>query len=110
MIRATLPCLCLAGLAACQFPAPSSEQLQARAVCRQEANRIYAAQNRAQLSQRDTSYAPFSANTLPSDPTRGLYSQYGYQQIEDQCLNGRNTAPSSTGPAGAPAALPPPSH
>ncbi len=95
---------CLAG---CGYTPPrSSERLEELASCRSQANRVYAAQNRDQLSQRDTSSAPFSGNTLPVDPTRGLYSRYSYEQLQEDCLSGAG-APSSTGPEAAPAATPP---
>lgn len=99
----------LLGLAACGYTPPrSAERLQELSTCRTEANRVYAAQNRAQLSERDTSSAPFSGNTLPSDPARGLTSRYDYESLEENCLSGAGTS-ASTGPSAAPAANPPPS-
>lgn len=97
-------------VASCGFTPPRSpERLDALAGCRAEANRIYSAQNRDQLSERDESASPFAANTLPSDPNRGLADRYRYEQLEDDCLAGRTaTIPASTGSSAAPAAAAPP--
>lgn len=82
----------LALLGGCN-PAPrqSAEDRTAVNDCRQESDRIFAAQNRYQLSERPSPDTPFSANNLPGTPNDGLSEQYQREQLLDTCM-ARSTA------------------
>jgi hypothetical protein len=100
----TLPALC--GLAGCTFgPHLTQDDREAVSDCRQESDRIFAVRNRYQISERDSSDTPFSANSLPSNPTAGLRDQYERDQLLDNCLS-RSAAGDEAvpGSAAAPAA------
>ncbi len=94
-------------LAGCAFPGPQSkadrETLQD---CRVEADRVYDAQNRYQLSERDTRDTPFSGSGQPTTPSDGLADQYSHEVRVDDCVKHGNaeTAPEATSaPAASPA-------
>jgi hypothetical protein len=85
--RALLTLSMLAPLAACSFgPAQTSDDREAVADCKQESDRIYAARNRDQLSERDSSDTPFSGNNLPYNPSAGLGDEFQRDQFLDTCL------------------------
>jgi hypothetical protein len=94
-------------LGACAFggPPPSAEDRDTRRDCNAEADRIYAAQNRYQMSERDQSDSPYAGNTLPSNPTAGLSDQYEQDKLVDSCLarGGAGSPSSAAAPAGGPA-------
>lgn len=114
----TRPTLCslalpLLLLGACQ-PAPRSSGGSAsaavNAACRVEVDRVYAAQNRADLSRRDERDTPFASSYLPGITTRQLSQQYARGNQMAECVaansNGQATppAPSTPGPTFSPAA------
>lgn len=70
--------------------------------CRQQVNRAYTAQNRAELSQRDQRDSPLSDNYVSGITSRGLSSAYGRDTDLATCI--RNTENGASGPA--PAASP----
>ena len=97
--------LCALALSACAFPGPESkadrETLQS---CRADADRVYDAQNRYQLSERDTHDTPFSGSGQPTSPSDGLADQYSHERrVEDCVRHGDATAetapPATTAPA-----------
>jgi hypothetical protein len=86
-LRAVLllaPLVVLAGCGA--FPQLNQEDRDATAACKVDADRIYAARNRDELAERPASNAPYSADTLPSNPTAGLSDKYEQDQLMDTCL------------------------
>jgi hypothetical protein len=98
--------LLLTGLGGCAFGGGggrlTAEDREAVADCGKQSDRIYAARNRYQLSERDTSDTPFSGNTLPYDPSAGLRDQYERDQYMDDCLN-RSAADDAVVPGSTPA-------
>jgi hypothetical protein len=106
MMRARnfLPCaaLLLTGLGGCTFGGGGKitpEDREAIADCGKQSDRIYAARNRYELSERDTSDTPFSGNTLPYNPSAGL--QYERDEYLDDCLN-RSAADDAVVPGSTP--------
>jgi hypothetical protein len=108
LAQLALPLTTLLGLAPALggcglYTRPTAEDREARHDCDAEADRIFAARNRYQLSERNSTDTPYSGNTLPSNPTAGLSDQYERDTLVDNCLNH-----SAAGePAAAPAATPP---
>jgi len=83
-------------LAGCGFPPPQSETERAASDgCRDDANRIYNAQNRYQLSERASPDTPFSGSTPPPLPSDGLSDKYGYDQMVSNCLRRSEAVPVS---------------
>ena len=80
--------ICAAGaLAGCGFSPPlSSADRETLAECRSDADRVYNARNRAQLSQRDDQDAPFSGASQAGLPSTGLSDRYGHEQMVDNCI------------------------
>jgi hypothetical protein len=88
--------LLLSGLAlsGCGFSPPLSEgQRDAQQSCREDANRVYDAQNRAQLSERSSPDTPFSGATPRPLPGDGLSEKYGFDQMVSTCLNRSEAVP-----------------
>jgi len=75
----------------------SSEDREAIAACRSEADRIYAARNRDQIAERGSTGAPFSGAEVPPSPSDGLSDRYAYDKLEDTCL-ARSGASNSSAP------------
>ena len=93
MIRTTRPVLALVMLAAsavlltgCQQPARPRASLAATAACRAEVDRVYAAQNRVDLSTRDQRDTPFAGSYNSGITSAGLSSRYGRDTMESSCL------------------------
>ena len=84
-------------LAGCQSTPRSRPSAAASAACRAETDRVYAAQNRVDLSTRDTRDTPFAANYLPGITSRGLGASFGRSNMEQSCLNNQ----AGSAPAGA---------
>jgi hypothetical protein len=109
--RAGLGCvaLCAALISGCGFSPPqSSQEREALQSCRSDADRIYDAQNRYQLSERDARDTPFSGGGQVASPSDGLADQYSHERMVESCLhNGGSTGgtalPESTAPAAEPA-------
>ena len=85
------------------YTRPTAEDRESRRDCDAESDRIFAARNRYQISERDSSDTPYSGNTLPSNPTAGLSDQYEQDKLVDECLR-HSGANAEAG--GAPAAGP----
>ena len=100
MIRPAL-CLTLALLpllAGCKQPTAESRASAAtKAECRAAADRVYAAQNRGELSQRDQRDTPFAASYNSGITTRGLSSLFGRDSAIASCVTAN-----SEGAAGSP--------
>jgi hypothetical protein len=91
-----LALLCLAG---CGFPPPQSEaERSASESCREDANRVYDAQNRYQLSERPSPDTPFSGSTPPPLPSDGLSDRYGFDQMVSTCEKRSEAVPVATHP------------
>jgi hypothetical protein len=81
-------------LSGCGFSPPLSDgQREAQQSCREDANRIYNAQNRVQLSERSSPDSPFSGATPPPLPGDGLSEQYGFDKMVSTCLNRSEAVP-----------------
>ncbi len=108
---------CLGGCARTSGPRPS---LAATTSCRAEVDRVYAAQNRGDLTARDTRDTPFSTTFVRGDTPRGLASEYGRDNAYSSCLANAASPPAAgaaapvgsagpgatTGPAFSPANRP----
>jgi hypothetical protein len=91
-----LTLLCLAG---CGFPPPQSDaERTASEGCREDANRVYDAQNRYQLSERPSPDTPYSGSTPPPLPSDGLSDRYGFDQMVSNCLKRSEAVPVSGQP------------
>ncbi len=86
--RALIAQLALAAaLAGCGLYQPvSNVDREARASCRADADRVYAARNRYQMSERDQTDTPLGGSALGGVPSAGLSDQYEQQQLVDTCL------------------------
>ena len=77
----------LAILGGCQqAPQRSAANSAAAAACRSEVDRVYAAQNRADLSRRDERDTPFAGSYLSGITTRQLGAQYSRGNQMATCL------------------------
>lgn len=100
-----LALLAVVGLGACQSSRPRASAA-ATAACRAEVDRVYAAQNRVDLSRRDQRDTPFSTNYVSGNTTSGLGAQFGRDKMETSCLNnaaGQAPADAAPQPAAPPA-------
>ena len=103
--RAGLTLLAVLALGACaqsSRPRASAAVVQA---CRQEVDRVYAAQNRVDLSVRDNRDIPFASSYNSGITSRGLGAQFGRDNQTQACIteatNGARApagAVASTGP------------
>ena len=114
-VARTLPISAPVFLIACQPATPRSRaSVEASAACRAEVDRVYAAQNRVDLSTRDGRDTPFSSGYLAGNTTRGLGAEYGRDGQYQTCLSNAaapgpapaaaGTPPANIGPAFSPAA------
>lgn len=85
--RLVLPALVAASVGACQrLPPPTRADAALRAECRQQVDRQYSAQNRADLTRRDERDFAFAASYNSGIPSRGLGAQYQRDQMVSDCL------------------------
>ena len=97
--------LCLIA-AACQQAPRSRADVATQVQCRQEVDRVYAAQNRGDLSRRDERDTPFSADYLSGVTTRGLGARFNRDNQLASCVaqnRGGVATDLGTGPAFSPA-------
>ncbi len=99
----------LALLAGCQQTPRSRADAAANAACRVEVDRVYAAQNRADLSRRDERDTPFAASYLSGITTRQLGARFSRDNQVASCVNnagpsGNAATDASIGPTFSPAA------
>lgn len=107
MTRLALSSLALlALLGACQRAPRSGASAATTAACRGEVDRVYAAQNRVELSRRDERDSPFAASYLPGITTRQLSERFGRDNQMASCLaqsgSSAATGDASTGPTFSP--------
>ena len=109
--RSAALALLLPILAGCQ--PPSSQRTANRSLvadCRVAVDRVYAAQNRVDLSRQDERDEPFAAQYVSGVVTSGLSARYGRDRMVDSCVkenggpaqvpdSGTGTAFSPTSPA-----------
>ncbi|MBV8915868.1 MAG: hypothetical protein JOZ05_22870 [Acetobacteraceae bacterium] len=75
-------------LAACQQPAGprTRADLAARQACRDQVDRVYNVQNRADLSRRDERDYAFAGSYNSGIVTRGMSARYGRDQMVSDCI------------------------
>ena len=84
--------------AGCQSPTPRSRaDAASAAACRAEVDRVYAAQNRADLSQRDQRDTPLSSSYASGITSRGLGTLFGFDNQVSSCVS--NSSGPGTGAA-----------
>ncbi len=91
------PCL----LTACQQPPRSASARANSSACRSEVDRVYAAQNRSELTDRDQRDTPLSGSYLAGNTSRGLSAQYRRDQDFEACLNATRGGAGQTTPGQA---------
>jgi hypothetical protein len=105
LVICALAGLPLAGCGA--FPGPQAPQdretLQA---CRADADRVYAAQNRYQLSEQNSRDTPFSGSGQPVTPSDGLADQYAHANKVDDCVRHGGVVETPPTPSAAPTPAP----
>ena len=105
------PLLLLAPLliGACAVPRQQSRADRAVSLaCRQQVDRVYAAQNRRDLSVRDQRDSPFAESYNPGVVSAGLGQRFGRDQDVQSCVNqnrpGASAGEPGIGPTFTPAA------
>lgn len=73
--------------AGCQSAPRSRADAAAAAACRAEADRVYAAQNRADLSRRDQRDTPFASSYNSGITSRGLGTLFGFDNQVSSCVS-----------------------
>ncbi len=110
MTRIVLAALLLATVAGCQSTPRSRPSVASAAACRTEVDRVYAAQNRVDLSRRDQRDTPFAGSYNSGITSQGLGSRYARDSMLDSCLASSaggaaaGTPDTGTGPTMSPAA------
>ncbi|HYZ61544.1 MAG TPA: hypothetical protein VE650_03755 [Acetobacteraceae bacterium] len=89
-----LTLLALAGAACQQRTPPTRADVATTAACRNAVDRVYAAQNRADLSRRDERDFAFAGSYNSGIVTRGMGARYQRDQMVSDCVT-------STGDQGA---------
>ncbi len=96
--RLTLAAMAL--LAGCHAAPPQSRADAATtAACRAEVDRVYTAQNRGDISQRDQRDTPFAESYLSGITSRGLGALFSRDNQVSSCMS--NSGVSSAGAASA---------
>ena len=83
--------------AGCQSAPQSRNVAAAKAACRAEVDRVYAAQNRADLSQRDQRDTPFASSYNSGITSRGLGIRFGRDSQVASCMNNSGATDNATG-------------
>lgn len=98
-------------MAGCQSAPRSRADVATAAACRAEVDRVYAAQNRAELSQRDQRDTPFAGSYNSGITSRGLGTLFGRDNQVSSCVNkssrlntGASTVDTGIGPTFSPTA------
>ena len=98
-------------MAGCQSAPRSRADAANAAACRAEVDRVYAAQNRAELSQRDQRDTPFAGSYSSGITSRGLGTLFGRDNQVSSCVSrsggsnaGAASIDSGTGPTFSPTA------
>ena len=87
--------------AGCQPTPRSRANAASAAACRAEVDRVYAAQNRADLSQRDQRDTPLSSSYASGITSRGLGTLFGFDNQVSSCVS------NSSGPSAGAATIDP---
>lgn len=97
--------------AGCQSTPRSRADAASAAACRADADRVYAAQNRADLSRRDQRDTPFASSYNSGITSRGLGTLFGLDNQVSSCVSNSSgpgaaaaTVNPGTGPTFSPAA------
>lgn len=103
---ALLLCLIACG---CQQAPRSRADAATQVQCRAEVDRVYAAQNRGDLSRRDERDTPFAGGYLSGITTRELGARFGRDNQLSACVaqnraGAAGAADTSTGPTFSPVA------
>ena len=93
-LLATWPLLPLAGCGL--YTRPTAEDQEVRRGCDAESDRIFAARNRDQISERSFADSPNAENPLPFNPPAGLADQYEQDRLVDACLARNGAAAGGT--------------
>ena len=80
-------------MADCSAPSRPDGDQQAVAGCRAEADRVYNAQNRYQLSERDSRDSPNSGSGTTENPAAGLSDLYSHDKMVDDCVSRSSAVP-----------------
>ena len=96
LIAAALLPLIAAG---CQTAPRSRADAAANAACRAEVDRVYAAQNRAELSQRDQRDTPFAGSYNSGITSRGLGARFGRDNQVSSCVSNATGSGAAAGAA-----------
>ena len=87
----------IALLAGCHTAPRSRADAATSAACRAQVDRVYAAQNRAELSRRDQRDTPLSDNYVSGITSRGLGALFGRDNDISSCIS--NSSAPGTGAA-----------
>jgi len=105
-----LPLVVLVAAAGCQQQQQtprSRADVAARQACRDAVDRVYNAQNRADLSRRDERDYAFAGSYNSGIVTRGMSARYGRDQMVTECVqttgNGSPAPDTGTSPTFSPA-------
>jgi len=97
-------------VAGCRSAPRSRADAATSAACRAEVDRVYAAQNRADLSRRDQRDTPFADSYNSGITSRGLGALFGRDNQVSSCIsnsgasgNGGSATDIGTGPTFSPA-------
>lgn len=85
-------------MAGCQSAPRSRADAATTAACRAQVDRVYAAQNRAELSQRDQRDTPFASSYNSGITSRGLGARFGFDNQVSSCISS-SSAPGTGSPA-----------
>ncbi len=96
---ARLALAAMALLAGCHSAPQSRAQAATNAACRAEVDRVYAAQNRGDLSQRDQRDTPFAESYVSGITSRGLGALFSRDNQISSCIS--NSSAPGTGAAAA---------
>ena len=102
-IAASLSILVLASVAGCQATPRSRATTAATVACRAEVDRVYAAQNRVDLSLRDQRDTPFAGGYNSGITSQGLGARYGRDNQLASCINNSTAQGVATSGTVAPA-------
>ncbi len=86
-------------LAGCHAAPQSRADAATTAACRAEVDRVYAAQNRGDISQRDQRDTPFAESYVSGITSRGLGALFSRDNQVSSCIS--NSGASSAGAASA---------
>lgn len=103
-LTALLGLAALTAIAGCSQSARPRASAAATQKCRVEVDRVYSAQNRVDLSTRDSRDTPFASNYLSGITSRGLGAQYGRDNMTQACVNEALAGSPAPAASGAPAA------